>query len=148
MKMIADRGRLASLALAVGLMACAPASPPGASGGPESLAGTSWELTELNGRGPVTTGTTPTLQFATDEPRASGNGGCNLFNGPYTQSGDSLRFGALVSTRRACADQAANSQEIAFLRALESTTRFSTGDGMLVLYGGDQVVARFRSSAG
>jgi heat shock protein HslJ len=90
----------------------------------------------------------PTLSFAAAEPRASGNGGCNQFGGPYTQNGGLLRFGPLASTRRACVNPAANAQETAYLRALESTTRFAVHDGLLVLYAENQVVARLRRSGG
>lgn len=133
----------------VGMMAaaCAPTPGPGAAGSAEPLAGSSWTLTELNGQPPVSGGTAPTLLFAADEPRVSGNTGCNLYNGPYTQSGDGLRMGPLVSTRRACVDEGANRQEAAFLQALESTTRFSRTADALVLYAADRAVARFRPGA-
>lgn len=114
----------------------------------DSLAGTSWVLTQLDGQPPVPVpdGPAPTLRFRADE--AGGSGGCNGFGGPYTQSGASLRLGPLVSTRRACTSEAANAQEAAYFRALESVTRASTAGGSLVLYAGDRAVARFRAAAG
>jgi heat shock protein HslJ len=133
------------LIVGLALAACMPPQTAGAGDAPATLAGTSWRLAELNGQ-PVT-GTEPlTLVFDATEPRASGNGGCNQFNGPYTQNGASLRFGPLVSTRRACADPAGNAQETAYFQALESTTRSSQEGGALVLYRGNQVVARFQSA--
>lgn len=119
-------------------------------GAPMLLAGSSWRLTELNGRAPVAAPSdgVPTLQFDASEPRASGNGGCNQYTGPYTQSGSSLRFGPIVATRRACVDEAANRQETAFLEALHSTTRFTATGGELVLYAGERAVAKFQSSGG
>lgn len=112
----------------------------------DTLAGTSWVLTQLDGQPPVPVpdGPAPTLQFRADE--AGGSSGCNSFGGPYTQGGGSLRFGPLVSTRRACTSEAANAQEAAYFRALESVTRASTGGGSLVLYAGDRAVARFRAA--
>lgn len=74
----------------------------------------------------------------------SGSGGCNQFSGPYAQNGASLHIGPLAYTRMACADPAGNTQETAYFQALESTTRYSIERGRLVLYSGDQVVARFR----
>lgn len=112
----------------------------------EPLAGTLWQLTSVNGRGPVTGAAVPTLEFSRTELRASGNAGCNLFNGPYAQDGASLRFGPLASTRRACADEAATAQETAYLQALQSTTRFTRSAGELVLYAGDQPAVRLRPS--
>jgi heat shock protein HslJ len=116
---------------------------------PEPLEGTAWRLSELNGQPAVEVGgAAPTLFFAAGEPRASGNGGCNQFNGPYTRDGGSLRFGPLASTRRACVDEAASAQETAYLRALESTTRYSATAERLLLYAGDQVVATLWRSEG
>jgi heat shock protein HslJ len=135
-----------------GLVLAACAAPRGADSGgaPETLAGTSWRLTELNGRTPVLVpGGAPTLEFAAgDEGRASGNGGCNQFTGPYTQNGTSLHFGGLASTRRACADPAATSQEAVYLRALQATTRFSVTEDRMVLFANAEPVARLRRSGG
>lgn len=134
---------MAMLALA----ACfAPRAGPGGQARP--LEGTSWQLEELNGRPAVSVpgGGVPTLTFA--EERASGNGGCNLFSGPFDRRGASLQFGALVSTRRACADPAGTSQETAYLQALQSSTRYAVYGDLLVLYARDQVVARLRRGGG
>jgi heat shock protein HslJ len=136
------------LAVLMALAACM--TPQGGSTGDAGdaapLAGTLWQLTSLKGRGPVTGAAVPTLEFSRTELRASGNAGCNLFNGPYVQDGASLSFGPLASTRRACADEAATAQETAYLQALQSTTRFTRTAGELVLYAGDQVTVRFRPS--
>jgi heat shock protein HslJ len=139
-------GRLAVLAAGFALAACvAPGTMDGGGAG-EPLAGSAWTLTELDGQPPVAGlgGAVPTLAFGADDARASGNGGCNQFFGPFTQSGAALRFGPLASTRRACADEAANRQEAAFLRVLESTTRFTVSADVLVLSAGDQPIARLR----
>ncbi|HEU4883854.1 MAG TPA: META domain-containing protein, partial [Longimicrobium sp.] len=144
MRSLAGHGQLLWLGMALALAACVGPQGAAPGGTAEPLAGTGWRLEELNGRPPVTSQNVPvpTLMFAADGQRASGNAGCNQFNGAYTQDGASLRFGPLASTRRACADEAGNAQETAYLRALESTTRFSATAERLVLYAGDQVVAR------
>ena len=130
--------------LALVAFALGAAVPAQAQGGSTPLAGTSWVLVELNGQ-PLAPGGEPlTLHFAADEQSVSGYGGCNQFSGPYAQSGASLRFGPLASTRRACADPALSNQETAYFQALESTTRYAVEGGRLVLYSGNQVVARFR----
>jgi heat shock protein HslJ len=129
--------------------ACVPSQPGAAGGVGGPLAGSAWRLTELAARPPVAGATVPTLEFAAaGEPRASGNGGCNQFNGSYTQDGASLRFGALASTRRACADEAATTQETVYMQVLRSTTRFTRSDRELVLYIDDEAVARFEPAGG
>ena len=50
--------------------------------------------------------------------KAAGNGGCNQFGGPYTQEGDNLKIGTLMSTEMACANL---SEEILFFAVLEET---------------------------
>lgn len=140
------RWRLMGPLVVLALAACTgPRAGPGGEATP--LEGTTWRLEELH-RQPVVQvpgGGAPTLAFA-EEPRASGNGGCNLFSGPYTRNGASLRFGALVATRRACADEAATRQETAYLQALQSTTRYAVYNDLLVLYAQDEVVARLRET--
>ncbi len=145
MRRMMRNGRGLGLALVV--VALGASVPAQAQGGSTPLAGTSWQLVELNGQ-PVIGEEPLTLRFAADEPRVSGYGGCNEFNGPYTQAGASLRFGPLASTRRACLEPASNTQETAYFQGLESTTRYAIEGGQLVLYRGNQVVARFEPSAG
>lgn len=129
--------------LMVALVAAACAAPlVGGGDAPSSLAGTTWRLAELNGRASVAGTTVPTLSFSADQ--ASGNGGCNQFFGPYVLNGASLRLGPLGATRRACVDEAGTAQETAYFRAMESTTRATVSGGVLVLYAGDQPVARFQ----
>ena len=129
--------------MVVAFGACASAQAQGGSEAPSPLAGASWRLVELNGQPPVAGGDTLTLSFAAGEERVSGNGGCNQFSGPYTQNGASLRIGPLISTRRACIEPAANAQETAYFQALESANRYAIEGGQLVLYRGNDVVARF-----
>src|SRR5688572_17837186 len=101
----------------------------------QSLEGTTWSLVELGGQParPAGDNGTPTLRLDAAEKRASGNTGCNSFGGGYELSGESLRFGMLASTRRACVDEALNRQESAYLRALEGTRTWRITNGSLVL---------------
>ena len=131
--------------LVLALAGCAGSPLGDALGMADDLSGTAWVLAELNGDAAVSAPEVPTLEFGRED--AGGNSGCNFFGGPYDQSGTSLRFGALAATRRACSDAAANAQEAAYFRALESTTRATTSGGRLVLYAGDRVIARFRATA-
>jgi heat shock protein HslJ len=145
MRRMMGNGRWLTLALVV--LALGVSMPARAQEGRNApLAGTSWRLVELNGQ-PVAGETALTLAFAAAEPLVSGFGGCNQFNGPYTQNGASLRIGPLLSTRRACVEPALNEQETAYFRALESTNRYSIEGGQLVLYRGNEVLARFEPAA-
>jgi heat shock protein HslJ len=104
-----------------------------------------WSLVDLGGQParPAGDAGTPSLRLDAAQKRASGNTGCNSFGGGYTLSGESLRFGALVSTRRACVDPELNRQESAFLRALNETRSWQIHDDTLVLSGEAGSVARF-----
>ena len=93
---------------------------------PVGLAGTNWRVTGYNnGRQAVVsalTGTTLTMQFATDG-RVSGSAGCNNYMGSYRHEGDSLEFGTLATSRRMCAQpEGIMEQERQFLQALETVT--------------------------
>ncbi len=70
---------------------------------------------------------------------ARGFAGCNNFRGTYTLEGDSLRFGPIITTRRACGIM---SLEQSYLRALEAAHgfRFQTDSLELRERGGREAV--------
>jgi heat shock protein HslJ len=85
---------------------------------------------------------TPTLRFEGD--RISAQTGCNSAGGTYTVDGDRLTIGNVISTKRACVEDAGNQLEAAYLGALERTRRFRIAGGRLeLLDGGGAPVARF-----
>jgi len=96
------------------------------------LTGTSWRLEDLAGRGAVQR-VEATLEF-TEPGFASGDGSCNRFRGPVTISGETIRFGALMSTKRACVDEAANAQETEYLAALGAAERWEIRDASLYIH--------------
>src|SRR6185369_15671707 len=101
-----------------------------------ALAGTEWHLVSLGpagGEASLVAGTTVTLKFSEDG-RASGSTGCNAYNGTYQVRGDTISFGRLVSTRRACLDQNGNQQEQRFIAALESANRFRLASNRLTIF--------------
>ena len=100
-----------------------------------SLAGTAWDLTAFEGAAVQVEGVS-WIAFA-EGGQSTGSGGCNDFNGPYTEDGESLTIGPLASTLRACADPAVSDQETAFYAALEATERFSVSGSELTLQDGD-----------
>ena len=101
-----------------------------------ALVGKEWRLVSLGPAGAesnVVPGAAVTLRFA-DTGRASGSTGCNNFSGTYTVRGDTISFGALASTRRACTDQRANEQEQRFLAAFDTARRFRLVSTRLTIY--------------
>lgn len=83
----------------------------------------------------------PTLRFEPDSARVGGFAGCNQFGGPYTVSGDSLRFGSLVATMMACSE--GMQVESRYLAALAATRRYELSSTQLELFGPSGPVARF-----
>jgi heat shock protein HslJ len=83
-----------------------------------------------------------TLEFASGG-KVSGNSSCNRFSGTVEAVADSLRFGALISTRMACPD-AVMHQERAYLEALGNAERYERqGNSMLVHVKGSAKPLRF-----
>jgi heat shock protein HslJ len=116
----------------VGAPAAAVASPsPAASA--TTLPGTGWRLASIDGQAVLDVH--PTLAFGADG-NASGNGGCNTFNGSYAIDGQTIAFGPLISTKMACAGTI-DEVETAYLRALQAATAWSIDqEGGLRLDGG------------
>jgi len=104
-----------------------------------------WHLVEINGTAafPADEGRRPTLRFSADSGRATGSGGCNSFGGTATISGPSLRVSRVISTKRACTDQALNEQETRFFSTLEAVDRYAITADTLKLYRGPAVALRF-----
>lgn len=115
-----------------------PAAQAG-SGQSAALTGTTWQLLDLGGQ----PGNQQTLKLDASQGTASGNGGCNNFNGAYQWSGKSLKLGPLASTRRACPDAAGGRQEGAFLQALEATSAWKVEGNTLILSSDTGPLARF-----
>jgi len=110
---------------------------------PENLV---WDLVVLRGSlaHADADGRKPTLRFDPTDRRVGGTTGCNGYSGPYTLSGDSLAFGPLVSTLRACVDPVMNRQEAEFLGALGATRAWSADGDTLELRDDAGVVAKLR----
>ena len=137
------RPRRLILATAV-LIASACATTGGSGAGP-AIEGATWRLVEAAG----TPAPTPEgdryayVRLLADSARAEGNGGCNRMSGPFTRAGDSLSFGPMISTKMACAEEARNRAEVAFMGALERTRSYRLNADTLALLGdGGDVLAR------
>ena len=64
--------------------------------------------------------------------QVTGSASCNSFTGSYEMSGDSLKFGLLATTRRACIE-ALDEQEQRFLATVPSVAQWAIEYGLLVL---------------
>jgi heat shock protein HslJ len=84
------------------------------------LAGTQWTVTSIDGRDALREEQL-TADFGVDG-RVNGDSGCNHFSGPFIQTGDTVRFGELLSTRRACTEASRQRQEDRMLDILRGTT--------------------------
>jgi heat shock protein HslJ len=136
---------LALLLPLLGLAACTqggggPPATPAAS--TRSFQDAEWTLVELDGA-PVAAAEgrrAPTLTMTGS--RASGFAGCNRLGGSYESAGESLTFGAMVTTRMHC--EWAMELERGYLAALEATRRYRVADSSLeLLDAAGAVLARF-----
>ncbi len=112
---------------------------------PVTLTGTKWRATGINnGKGGVTApieGTTVDAVFEKyrsgnrDFGNLTGNAGCNRYAGPYSIDGDQLKTGELATTRRTCAPEV-NEQEQLFLAAMSATRAYTLTERTLELRDG------------
>jgi heat shock protein HslJ len=103
-----------------------------------------WVLIGLGERtSPVGAGNQPViLRLEAATTTAAGFGGCNRYRATYTLSGDSLRFGPVISTKMSCAD--GDELERGYLGALEKIATYEASDSSLTLKAADAPLARFR----
>lgn len=109
-----------------------------------NLEGIQWQLIELDGAAlaPLPGGRQPSIRFDADKKSASGYNGCNNYFGEYDLQGQSLKFGPIASTRRAC-PKADSAIELKFMTVLEKTNGWEIKDGTLTLFDGTKALARF-----
>lgn len=100
---------------------------------PAALAGGVWVLTALGGDEITPTARNPAHLSFSETNRVTGATGCNRMNGGVTVDASSMRFGALVATRMACAGDV----EARFLAALEATRTWGLDAGRLQLRNAD-----------
>jgi heat shock protein HslJ len=107
---------------------------------PGQMGNVTWHATGINNGNDavvsVEAGTDPTAVY---DPAGtvSGSGGCNTFNGPAVVDGTSIKIGPLASTKMACANEAASTQEAQYFAALEAATTFELSGNTLVLRDAD-----------
>lgn len=104
----------------------------GCGGDPQRLLrGAEWVVEDLAGTG-IIDSSRVTIRFLSDN-RIAGRGSCNRYAGSYRLTGEGVGFGALASTRMACAPALMN-QEHRFLQILGEVSRIQIGqEGQLQL---------------
>lgn len=118
-----------------------------ARGGTEAgtLERTDWRLVELNGHQAVGADLArrPWLRLDVDSGRVVGSAGCNRLSGTFVRDRSSLKFGPLLTTKMACADDALNRQEQELLAALQTADKYETVADTLTLRRASDRIARF-----
>jgi heat shock protein HslJ len=103
----------------------------------QDLANTHWRLVSFgvpNVEAPLIDGSAITLTLGVDA-RVTGSGGCNSYGGVYDVQGDRIAITQLISTMRACADEAFTRQEKRFYEALASAVSYElAGDTLRIVY--------------
>jgi heat shock protein HslJ len=119
---------------------------PTPAGDENSLVGSQWQLESFGPTAaemPVIASSTVTLEFDTAD-QATGSGGCNTYGGNYTVQGDSISFGKIISTERACVEEGVTEQEQQYFAALQTAESFSqTAERLTILYDGGQNALNF-----
>jgi heat shock protein HslJ len=103
------------------------------SAGPLPLTGTTWRLSGIaHNDAVVSTAVDEQITLALQDGRVSGFAGCNDYFGAYELDGNTLTFGALASTKKACEGDPGQ-RETEFLTALERVVIFRITRGQLSL---------------
>ncbi|WP_299383332.1 META domain-containing protein [uncultured Lacinutrix sp.] len=74
-----------------------------------------------------------TITFDEANSKVSGFSGCNNFFGNYTTEGNTIKFSALASTKKMCADKNSNLVESKMMAALGEVTSFEIKEDQLIL---------------
>lgn len=127
--------RLGALAAGLALSACVVVAPPEVPQAGWILPGTSWKLTELDGK-PFAARAVATL---TEDGRIVGDGPCNAFTAAYSGHWPDLRFHPVANSRLSCPDIAA---ETAFFAALVKVEH-GAHDGDALVFTGPGASLRF-----
>jgi heat shock protein HslJ len=121
------------------LVACRPVQTPA-----QSLPGTSWGLSSLNGLLPLP-GTSITLDLG-DDGMATGSDGCNRFSIPYSVHGTSIHFGEPAAATMMACPQPVMDQASAYMQALGQASSYTLQSNHFSLLDGRQVLTTFVSA--
>ena len=121
-----------------------PAETCGARMSLSELLGTNWVLTRIGDETVIVPDGARESRFVLQGGQVSGFGGCNNFNGGFETSGQTIRFGPLAATTRACVDDM--DRESAFFSALGSAASYRLFRHHLELFDSDRdPLARFEA---
>jgi heat shock protein HslJ len=115
-------------------------------GGAKSFEDRAWQVETFGPGGlEVIPESAPTLEFDVEAGAALGSGGCNRFRSFYESEGSHLTFGPAAATMMACAEEAVNLQEGAFMAALDAVTSvMHEADSLKMFDEGGELVLSFR----
>ncbi len=103
---------------------------------------TAWMATDIAGAA-IVPRNTPNMTIGADM-HAGGSGGCTSWSAQAVFAGDTLRFGGVTATRKACGG-AVDAEEKAFFAAIAATASWRLSGNTLTFYGADGgQVASFR----
>lgn len=109
------------------------------------LTNTRWQLSALGDDILDADGEQSPYLTLNNEGKVLGHAGCNSLNGSYQQDGETLSFGPIATTRKACPEMEG---EQAFLQALKATSRFRIDGELLTLFDdNNQPLAGFQAIA-
>ncbi len=121
--------RLGGARQAAGLIVLALMAACAAAGQQQMIVG-NWLAEDIGGEGAIDRAQS-VIEFD-GEGGVYGSGGCNRFNGPVTLDGNTVQFGLLIATRRAC-PAAQMDQEDKFLGALYSVRSYRFEGSFLLM---------------
>jgi heat shock protein HslJ len=124
-----------------------PAAAPAPAAGVAKLTGHSWKLVAIDDHDidAATVVHPPEMTFLEDGKKIVGITGCNRFLGTYVQQEEKLSVNSeLAVTRRSC--PATMNLEASFLKAIQSMDSWKITDGVLEIYRGTTLLAKFKAS--
>lgn len=142
--MLSDRFYTALLLLFITMVTACTMQPRRGDTAGDTIQDAYWVLLSLEGEEVEMQNDTKTayMRLQENENDVSGFTGCNRLSGNYTLSGTQLRFSKLRSTRMACPDMATENK---LLEVLGQVTSYNITGDLLTLYGGQKVVATFKT---
>lgn len=132
---------ISTAALALLTAGCAHVGSAAQQPAAQSLAGTRWEITKINGASPAAERKAQ-LNFTGD--RISGNAGCNGFGGGYVLADHVLTVTQMISTKMACVGPGMEQESAVFkiLRSPMTVARHDDGSMTLSDEGGTVTLRR------
>lgn len=99
----------------------------------QTLANSNWQVIRIGADEGPKGANGQAISLNLQDGQASGFSGCNNFHGSYTIAQQSIKFGPLASTRKACIDPSATAAEQMFLQHIGKVDGYSLKSGKLLL---------------